>query len=98
MEISLQDYEFNFIQLKHFIDNTYGKSNISELIPEFTNNPNSLARHLKALYPFLTSRRMKHRFTHIRKQIENNNYENDIDLQYSPSELSDEESNFSQHY
>lgn len=67
-----KDYEFNFLQLKSFIENTYGTNNIGELISSFTNDSNTFSKKLKSLYPFLTSRRVKNRFSRIVNQIETN--------------------------
>ncbi|KAH0552672.1 hypothetical protein KQX54_013886 [Cotesia glomerata] len=69
IETNPNRYKVSFLEFKNFIERTIGSRNISVLVNEFTTDAKHLASILEELYPYLTTRSMKNRFTRIKNLI-----------------------------
>lgn len=67
-----KEYKFDYTKLKAFIESTYGSRNVTHLAKKITDNNIVLASNLRNLYPHLSSRGMKNRFTKIIKSLDPN--------------------------
>ncbi|XP_053988267.1 uncharacterized protein LOC128881344 isoform X1 [Hylaeus volcanicus] len=73
----------NFNQFKSFIEKATGSPNTKEIASEYTEDAEVLATFMKELYPHLTERCIKNRFTRITRKLTKHT---EIDLQtHSPA-------------
>lgn len=64
-----KNYPLDFNQLLHFLSNVDGNTDLLHLLKDYTENTTGFLTMLKELYPHLQDRKMKVKFTKIRKRI-----------------------------
>lgn len=81
--ISTKKFPLDFEKFTRFLNETYGKSKITDIAASFTDNMEGLIDMLDITYPLITERRLKARIARIKKKIQktsNSSSETDSDV------------------